>query len=93
MKIWKFDLVLQDRQTVEIPAGAKLLTVQNQRDFFITLWALCDESAPTQKRVFDIHGTGNPVSNDPGAYIGTVQIDYGRRSRVWHVFEVVNGDD
>lgn len=84
MRIWKWPLVITDLQTVEIPSGSKLLTVQMQGDL-PQLWALCDETAPLTTRKIAIYGTGNQIPDKPGQYIATVQSDGG--ALVWHVFE------
>lgn len=88
MRIWKWTLATTDRQTIEMPVGAKILTVQAQGEE-AQLWALCpDEHGPKEPRRFEIHGTGNPMPNgDPGAYVGTYQLMEGRL--IFHVFETV----
>ncbi len=85
MKIWKWTLLLTDVQTVKLPAGAKLLTVQTQYDA-PQLWALCDEEADKEPRRIGIYGTGNPMPDEPGEYIATFQVD--RAGLVFHAFEL-----
>lgn len=85
MRIWKFPLALVDIQSVEMPAGAKLLDVQLQRDL-LCLWALCDEQAPIETRSIAIIGTGNPVPELPMIHIATFQLAGG--DLVFHAFEV-----
>lgn len=85
MRIWKWTLGVTDRQSVQMPRGAKLLTVQSQGDM-PQLWALCDETAPKEPRLIVIHGTGNLMPNEPpGDYVGTFQIHGG--ALVFHVFD------
>jgi hypothetical protein len=85
MRIWKWSLQLLDLQSLPIPEGAKLLTVQVQGDM-PQLWALVDEKAPIVHRNFATYGTGNPMPDgDPGQYAGTYQMRGG--SLVFHVFE------
>ena len=62
MRIWKWKLEATDVQTIEVPAGAKLLDVQMQSGL-PNLWALCDENAPSTPRRIAIYGTGNPMQN------------------------------
>jgi hypothetical protein len=84
MRIWKFPLLVTDLQSVALPAGAKLLSVQAQGDM-PQLWALVDEMAAIEHRTFATYGTGDPIPSDPGAYVGTYQIRGG--TLVLHVFE------
>lgn len=87
MQIWKWPLVLADRQVIEVPAGARLLAVQVQRGS-PQVWALCDPEKPKEPRGLAMYGTGHPVPADPGRYLGTFQIDGGQF--VFHVFEVTS---
>lgn len=82
--IWKFNLVVTDRQRIEMPKGAQVLTVQLQ-DGWPRLWALVelDEASLTEMRTFEIHGTGNPIDDGERHYIATFQ----QPPFVWHVFE------
>ena len=84
MRIWKFDLRIDDLQIVEMPLGAQLLTVQEQGGW-PRLWALCDESAPIRPRRIAMYGTGRPINEHPGIYIATFQIECGEL--VFHAFE------
>lgn len=81
--IWKYDLEIDDRQIVEMPEGAELLSVQMQRDR-LRLWALVDPIAHKVAHNIIVHGTGHPVG-DVGLFIGTVQTHGGQL--VWHVFD------
>jgi hypothetical protein len=82
--IWKYPLELTDEQTVKMPLGAQILSVQVQRGH-VCLWALCNELAPqTDRRIF-IHGTGHIVSAKNPKFLGTVQLEAG--ALVFHVFE------
>ena len=89
MRIWKWPLVLTDRQTLMLPAASKILTVQMQ---YVSpqLWALCDarlaEFYGKTPRHIAIYGTGNPMPDDPGEYIATFQMEGG--ALVWHAFEI-----
>lgn len=81
--IWKFPLEIAGEQSVQMPAGAKILDVQMQ-DGKLMLWALVDPNAPKEPREILIHGTGHPVEN-VGGHIGTFQM-YGG-TLVFHAFE------
>lgn len=86
--IYKYALERTDRAVVAMPEGAEILTAQLRHNQ-ICLWALVNPERPTEDRIVEIHGTGNPIQCDMGIerkYIGTVQ--EGRFA--WHVFERVN---
>lgn len=85
-RIWKWTLPIADRQSLMLPLGAKFLTAQMQGGM-PQLWALCDDTQTEKSsRVIAIYGTGHPLPDAPGEYIGTVQMVGG--SLVWHIFEV-----
>lgn len=80
--IWKYELAIIDEQTIEMPAGAVILTVQVQ-DGKLCLWAKVNTVHLVKtKRKIAVVGTGNSFDGI-GAYIGTAQLGPG----VWHVFE------
>jgi hypothetical protein len=81
--IWKFTLKTTDEQVIEMPRGAKLLTVQMQ-DNRPQLWALVDSVKPNEQRTIATFGTGNPAED--GEYIGTYQMRGGEL--VFHVFDI-----
>jgi len=83
-RIWKFPLRITDRQTLDMPAGAQVLTAQLQRGV-LQLWALCDPLAEKAPRTFNVFGTGNPLPAQPGRYVSTFQMSGGEL--VFHVFE------
>jgi hypothetical protein len=85
MTIYKYCLELKNLQAVQIPRGAKLLSVQIQRGN-LCVWALVDPGMPTENRLISVHGTGHPLSDDDhGTFLGTVQMAGG--DLVWHVFD------
>lgn len=85
--IWKFPLVVADRQEIEIPAGFQILTLQTQHDN-PCMWVLVNPSAPKVKILFEIFGTGHPVPiHAERKYIGTFQL---RNQLVFHCFQVLN---
>lgn len=87
LTIWKFDLAIADKQTVDMPLGARILSVGAQFDK-PRVWALVD---PTKERVphrIYIYGTGWPVGDvnwSAHIFLGTVVTAGG--ALVWHVFE------
>lgn len=85
MTIWKFPLETTDEQVVDMPSGAKALTVQTQ-DGCACLWALVNpDNATVEHRLIRIYGTGHSIPKHPGDYIGTYQLCNG--ALVFHVFE------
>lgn len=84
--IWKFQLKVDDFQTLEIPKDSKLLAVQTQGET-PCLWALV--SPENQRESIEIMtiGTGHPVEKDfKGKYLGTYQLFGG--VLIFHVFLV-----
>lgn len=85
MRIWKWDLELVGQQRVNMPIGTKLLAAQLQRGE-LKIWGLCNEAYPLKSRVISVYGTGNPMPDDPGEFVGTFQMSGG--SLVFHVFDL-----
>lgn len=83
-RIFKYPLEITDTQEISMPAGAKILSVANQRGM-LCLWALCDPKAKRDSRTIEIVGTGNPWDDRDSVFIGSVVIE----PFVWHVFEFV----
>lgn len=82
--IWKFPLKVDDAQSVRMPTGATILSVQVQHDQ-VCLWALVEPDNGAQLREIIIYGTGHEISRSVGRFIGTFQLHFG--SLVFHVFE------
>lgn len=82
--IWKYELEVTYQQLIEMPAGAETLCVQLQHGT-PCLWARVDPGAEKIKRRIITHGTGHPVPDTTGDYIGTYQMQGG--ALVFHVFE------
>ena len=88
MVIWKFQLPVEGRATVQMPVGAQVLSVHVQRpnhdpDGRICWWAKCDPDGRTEDRHFAAIGTGYTIPPDLKKFIGTVLMG----PLVWHVFE------
>jgi len=80
----KYPLTLIDTQSLILPRGARILTVQPQHETPV-MWALIDPEEPaTEKYTIVMYGTGHPIGIDPGHYISTFQSYSGRY--VFHVF-------
>lgn len=80
--IYKYPLELTDRQEIEMPSGAQMLSVQFQGGL-LCLWALVHKDRSKATVVVRIFGTRNPAEDaDSVEYVGTVQLN----GLVWHVF-------
>jgi len=88
--IWKFEIDLSSDAprtsvggwVVRMPAGSRILRVGTQRPRVIAIWALVDPAGEGRDVPIDVFGTGNPVVDAVGVYLGGV--DDG--PFVWHVF-------
>jgi len=85
LSIWKYPLEITDEQDIEMPAAAKILSVQFQHGG-LCLWAqVCPSDLPVSRKII-IHGTGHEFRNDQVLeYIATVQMYDGKL--VWHIYE------
>jgi len=84
--IWKYELDIVGHQTLMIPAGGIVLSVQIQKGV-ACIWVLVNPEKEKVERKFAIFGTGHPITtvNSGRNFIGTIQIDGG--NLVFHVFE------
>ena len=78
-RVWKFELL---SASVRMPAYAEVLTVGVQGES-VFLWALVDPSAPYFDRRFVVHGTGHPITEPLGRFVGTAFVE----GLVFHVWE------
>lgn len=84
--IYKFHLGNDFDIKIEMPKGAKILSVQEQFREGV-LWAIVDPEAEVEPRTFKSVLTGHEFdTNGKEIYIGTYQIDFG--NYVVHVFEI-----
>lgn len=84
MKIYKYQLELADTQLVEMPANAKILSVQIQRTE-ICLWAMVNPSDGKISRRIFMAATGHEIRHETAfaPHIGTAQ----QGDFVWHFFD------
>jgi hypothetical protein len=82
-RIFKYPLVIADKQVVVMPEMAEILSAQFQGDQLV-LWVAVDPSRPLFRQSIEIHGTGNPADLRGLRFIGTAQEP--SRPLVWHVF-------
>jgi hypothetical protein len=88
--VFRYPLRLTGEPWLELPVGAQVLSVAAPRfgaEDHLDLWAAVDTSQPVESRDFRIVGTGNPMPDDCGRFLGTVPTQMGRF--IWHVFEVI----
>jgi hypothetical protein len=73
---------------LDLPLGAEFLSVQTQHGEAVA-WFLVDDTInrKMKRRVFNSYGTGHPVPDNPGRYLGTFQLNGG--ALVFHFFEVI----
>lgn len=82
--IFKYPLELAGVQSVRMPAGATILTVQLQAGV-PCVWAITDSAQPKVSRRLLLVGTGHALPDDHGRYVGTFQPP---RGLVFHVFDL-----
>lgn len=91
--IHKFPLRERVNQTMDMPRGAEILSLQVQKGI-ICIWAKVDTSLPEESdlvtRHFKIFGTGEPLDfgGSEAKYIGTCLVS--NDTLVWHVYEILN---
>lgn len=88
--IYRYVLVIEDEQDVNMPFGHRILSVKRHREHpsRLEMWALVDTDTPSTVKKISIRGTGHPMQGNEGQFIGTVQTHDGMF--VWHVFETEN---
>lgn len=84
--VYKYPLMITDRQSIAMPTGAEILSVGIDPQGNLCLWVLVDPTlGPLQMNPFIVHviGTGNRI---PDAhmlkFVGSVTMS----PFVWHVF-------
>lgn len=83
LTIWKFPLEVEEAQYIEMPRGARVLSVDVQGGI-PCLWAVVDDQNVKDSVLVITYGTGQPMQMDYTKFIGTYQL-YGG-SFVGHVF-------
>lgn len=85
-QVWKYRITPEDNQSIHLPVGAEVLSVQTQNGS-PELWCLCNPKETNyETRHFRLAGTGHPIEEANLVFIGTFQLDEG--SLVFHLFEV-----
>jgi hypothetical protein len=81
--IYKYPFPIRDEVVIELPKGAKVLSIQEQYGE-PQLWALVDLDAEMELRFFDVRGTGHDADG-VGDHVSSFQMRGG--TLVFHVFE------
>lgn len=82
--IYKYPLEIKTWQSLNLPKGYEILTIQIQRGI-PQLWAMVDPSKEVEIVTIEFIGTGQPITDEcDRKYINTIQSYDGL---VWHVFE------
>ncbi len=88
MKVYKYIIQPYDYFYLELPKGARILTVQYQEPH-VCLWALVDPEAPTQIRKFRWAGTGHEISEAPENLRHVSTFFMQGELLVFHIFEIL----
>jgi hypothetical protein len=83
--IWK--TLLKGADTIfDAPFGAKAVAIQVQHGAPV-LWLICDAENGPAKHEVHLRSTGQPITDDCGEYVGTLQMPTeNRRIAVLHAF-------
>lgn len=84
--IYKYPLIQAQKQTLSLPEGYRLLSVQAQGNQ-PCLWALVDPARSRMNVNIAIYGTGDVIYDELISYISTFQLHGG--ALVFHAFEVL----
>ncbi len=88
MTIWKFPLLVEDEQIINVPKGAQLLHIETQYNT-PCLWAMVDELREKEPIKIFTCGTGQPINATvKQEYLGTYQLRGGQF--IGHVFKEIN---
>ena len=72
-------------QSITLPQGSEILSVQAKSDDAPILWALVDPALEEEERTLTLYATGTEVPDDPGRYCGSFLLFDG--SLEFHAFE------
>ena len=61
--IYKYPLPVQEKYSIELPKGAKILRVEDVAGLFF-LWAIVDTEAELESRNLEFYKTGQPIEAD-----------------------------
>lgn len=79
--IWKFPLIITDKQIIEGPIKSVLHVGLDPRGY-LCLWAEVDTADPSTDLTVYIVGTGNTIPDEVTTHYGSVM----QGSFIWHVY-------
>ena len=82
-RIFKWTLAMDDFQSIDVPEDTQFLTVQTQYEQ-PQVWGICTPGASKKSVTIRLAGTGHPIDDNPGKYLGTFQLMNG--SLIFHAF-------
>ena len=74
--IYKYQLSIQEKQTIELPEGAEIIRAEDINGLFF-LWAIVntDENHPKETRYLEFYKTGQPITgSDSLVYLGLCKL-------------------
>lgn len=90
LAVWKFVLDKTDQQIIQVPVGAKVLSVAEQQSEIVLYFLVQPGARKVDRQVF-IYGTGHPIYTDEkdcwsprNRFVGTVNLLGGKL--MFHVF-------
>ncbi len=85
-KVFRYRIPITDVAEVEMPERPDILSLGPPRDGRdeLDMWALVNPDAPLRTFRFTVCGTGHPVPENRGAFVGSVTTHGGQL--VWHVW-------
>ena len=87
LTVYKYPLEIKDRQIIEMPSYADILSVGLDPSGKLCLWALVNTASYLWDEEIAIYGTGNPIDTNEDeslGFIGSVRDG----PFMWHVFRV-----
>ena len=93
--IWKYEIPIEDKFSIDMPKHAKVLSFQCQKGV-PTIWCLVASDDKIEKKEFRLYGTGHDLidknrdalRNIYWDFVGTIQMFDG--DLVYHLFEKHN---
>ncbi|GAA1401847.1 hypothetical protein GCM10009613_60860 [Pseudonocardia kongjuensis] len=92
--IWRFEDRLAEHVTLTIPPSAEVLGIRThrRRRRDIEVWVRLNPEDPPEPRVLVAVGTGHPVPDDVGRFVGSVFFGDGD-AFAFHFFEVGRAEE
>ena len=89
-RIFKYSLPVQEKLAIELPAGAKIIRVEDVEGLFY-LWAIVNPEAETEKRYLEFYKTGQPIETPlvDLVFLGTCKL-FIMQELCLYVFENIN---